>query len=333
MAIEITDDGATILYNDTASTRKISFNKSTVSVSSNSDRNTIFLQDDRQIREFNFSDVTIPAGLADADAVRDAIEDMFDTGGIALSDLMLAIPRGQIEGVTGVTQFGRNADVDTATTPEDIWDAGGVWVPPTTDRIHDIVSDDGDDISGGAGARTLRVFGLDANFDLQQEDIIMNALVNVPTVNTYTRIFKLQVLTAGASETNEGIITATAQTDATVTAQINPLNGQTQMAIYTVPNGKKAYVTHAFCSFNRSAAGTEQATVELDAVINIDTATKARMKTAVFGLSVNGSSMKDLKNEPYIEILGKTDLIMRATDVSANNSDISAGFDLILVDD
>ena len=41
------------------------------------------------------------------------------------------VARGDDELYYTVNKFGRNSDIDTATDPEDIWDGGGLWVPPT----------------------------------------------------------------------------------------------------------------------------------------------------------------------------------------------------------
>ena len=47
--------------------------------------------------------------------------------------------------ITYINKFGFNSDVDAASDPEDSWDGGGLWVPPTEARTHNIASTDGDD--------------------------------------------------------------------------------------------------------------------------------------------------------------------------------------------
>jgi hypothetical protein len=169
---------------------------------------------------------------------------------------------GHISGYRTVNKFGRANNVDAA--PTDIWDMANtvqdeaLWVAPTQARIHDIVStdagDDGD--PAGVGARTLRVFGL-TDWDTAEvsEDIVLNGTTNVPTVNAYVIIHRMMVLTKGATSVNVGNITATAQTDGTVTAEIYAGQGQTQMAIYGIPSTQAAYMTAYWASLNKGTEG------------------------------------------------------------------------------
>jgi hypothetical protein len=62
-----------------------------------------------------------------------------------LSDYNVLIPLGLAPGLSHVNKFGRNPAISTATTPEDIWDVGGLWVPPVAAVIHNIASTDVDD--------------------------------------------------------------------------------------------------------------------------------------------------------------------------------------------
>ena len=50
------------------------------------------------------------------------------------------ISLGLVPGVSHINKFGRNSLIDAATVPEDIWDVGGVYVPPTAPRIHNLRS-------------------------------------------------------------------------------------------------------------------------------------------------------------------------------------------------
>ncbi len=243
------------------------------------------------------------------------------------ADFRTDIARGNISGTSFVNKYGRNSDIDTATDPEDIWDGGGLWVPPTTARTHDIASTSANDIdTTGSGARTIFISGLDANWAEQSETIELDGTNNVPTANTYTRINRMYILTAGSTGVNEGNITATAQTDATVTAQMTAGYGQTFMAIWTVPAGKTAYLTQYYASVEKAAAAEGVAEMTLVAVYNVDTATKATRFKHYFGLDTNATSHVEHTfciPEVYPE---KTDVLMRCNVVSANDFDIGAGF-------
>ena len=75
-------------------------------------------------------------------------------------DFYFSVSEGLTPGYSRLNKFGRNPDIGTATDPEDVWDAGGVWVKPTQARIHDIASTSGNDAAAGSGALTIRVYGL-----------------------------------------------------------------------------------------------------------------------------------------------------------------------------
>jgi len=67
------------------------------------------------------------------------------------SDPLLEIPRGNILGVTSVNKYGRSTNVDNG-VDTDVWDRANavddqdIWVAPTTERIHQIVSSSASDI-------------------------------------------------------------------------------------------------------------------------------------------------------------------------------------------
>lgn len=249
-------------------------------------------------------------------------------------DTKLEIARGNVEGQAGVNKFGANIQVDSGVTA-DVWDGGAtsgvslLWVAPTQARIHDIVSTSANDAAAGIGANTLRVHGL-TDWDTAEvtEDITMNGLTNVPTTNSYVIIHRLEVLTKGATGASVGTITATAQTDNTITAQIRASQGQTQMAIYGVPSTQKAYMGMWYASIARAVGA---AGIHLlfnpepgDEIINF-------LTKHTIGLETTGTSALVI---PYY-IPKKFDgpgIIKIQAQSTINGLDVSAGFDLVLVD-
>ena len=253
---------------------------------------------------------------------------------------LLAIARGNVSGITHINKFGRNPDIDPAASStavnigRTIWDggiAGAVnWLAPTAARIHQIVSTDADDdgAPGGAGARTVRVYGLDANFALQQEDVVLNGTSNVATVKTYTMIYRIIVLTAGATGYNEGAITATADSDGTVTAKITAQNNQTLMAVYQIPAATKGYMYHYYASLHKTGGAAKFADVFL---LSMRDGGVWRIRDAT-DLASDGSTYLE-RNFDVPKVFEAKELIQIVANPSADAQDISAGFDLILVDD
>ena len=263
---------------------------------------------------------------------------------LPVRDATLNISRGLEEGVFHVNKFGR-AEAGIQTTLTDIWDRADaaatqqIWVAPTQARLHDIASsstaDDGTPEGAGAGAQAVRVFGLtDWDTNEVSEDVILNGTGDVATSNSYVIIHRMKVIPVGTTyETNVGIITATAQTDGTVTAQINIGNGQTEMAIYGVPSTQIAYMT----GFDVNAHNTgNPATVmenDFDLVVNENPNINLLVfiKKANVGMIVTGSSAFPKAFNPYLKIEGPAIIKFQAISTLADTEGV-AEYDLILVD-
>ena len=245
---------------------------------------------------------------------------------------MLEAARGNLDTISHINKFGSNKDIDTATTPEDLWGPGGVWVPPTAARIHDIASTSASDTSAGVGIRTLRLTGLDSSWNEVTEDVTMNGTTNVATTGTFWRIYRMSSLTSGSSNVNVGNITATAQTDSTVTAHIEAGNSQTLMAIYTVPAGKTAYMTRAYGTLDRTQAGNALVQMTIRNRIGLDTGDNTLLTKHIISFATDGTSAHSWIYIPYKAFQEKTDIFWRIDSVSANNLQVHGGFDLIIVD-
>ena len=249
--------------------------------------------------------------------------------------LMMAIPHGAFKDVYSVNKFGRTTDADNGVAT-DVWDRANstdgqaIWTAPTAARVHSIVSDSANDTSAGTGMRTLRVSGLTAWDSVNvAEDITLDGTNPVNTVNSYVIIHRMKMLTSGASGPNVGTITATADTDSTVTAQINPGVGQTEMAIYGIPDNQLAYMTNFYASANKGSAALS---VNISLLASVDPASQPAVFVTKHTEGVNTEGSSDITHnfEPYNRFEGPCILKLLA-ESSSNNTDVSAGFDLILV--
>jgi len=73
----------------------------------------------------------------------------------------LQVARGQIDAHKALFKFGINGDVGTSV--ETVWAQGGTYVYPAAATVMKISSSSADDASAGTGARSIAIFGLDAN--------------------------------------------------------------------------------------------------------------------------------------------------------------------------
>lgn len=270
----------------------------------------------------------------------DSIQQNNDKITINIVDPNLNIAEGNVEGIDIVNKFGR-APSGIQTTATDIWDRAtaaplqSVWIKPTQARIHQIVSDSTDDDGApvGLGARTIRVYGLtDWESGEIYEDITLNGTTNVPTVLSYVVIHRMKVLTHGATSVNVGAISATADTDSTVTAQINDGEGQTQMAIYGIPSSQKLMLDDWYGSINKASGANAHATFSL--LINDDpeigTSTGYRTRNTR-GLQSTGNS-SDLWPWPRCLVVNGPAIVKASAQASANDVESSGGFNGVLID-
>ena len=245
------------------------------------------------------------------------------------SEYTIRVQRGDFPNQVAINKFGRNEDVDSANV-EDIWDGGGTHVHPTQDRIHDIVSDNSNDSAAGTGARTIEISGISGGV-LTQETVSTHATdgtIAVQTVNAYQMIHRKEVLTVGSNGSNVGTITATAQTDGTITAQINPGNSQTRMAIVKIEDAKEGFMKFFYGSLLRDSPTGATAILEVwqkKDVANAPWISKHQ------GTITTGQSAE---HHPFgvEKAFAAGSWVKMTANVDANDCDVIAGFDMIGID-
>lgn len=252
-------------------------------------------------------------------------------------DFSLETARGTLNRYTSINKFGRSTNVDAVDT--DIWDGANptddvaTWIPPTQARVHAITSTSGSDADEGIGANTIRVWGLPSWSESEIfEDIILDGITIVNTTNSYVIIHRMSVLSSGASGPNVGTIKATAVTDGTVTAQINIGQGQTQMTIFGIPSNQTAYMNNIYCSLLKSNIG---ASAQTDIALKFASFPTSQLNVFLTqhttALMSTGTSSYIHPFEPPKIFVGPGILKITALGSTAN-LDVSAGFDITLVD-
>jgi hypothetical protein len=242
-------------------------------------------------------------------------------------DAEFDIAAGRMQGVEIVNKFGRNPDIDSATVPEDIWENGGAYTGfnAVAAEVCEIFSSSASDAAAGVGARTIRIIGLDADYNVQSETITLNGVTPVDSVNSYIRVHTASIQASGSSIFNVGNITVRQKvTTANIFLFMLPSTNQTNNSGYTVPAGKTAYMRKIHAAIRGGATAT------LDGAIWARAFGMVPRLRRPFTVSVN----QDVKDVIYggLVFTEKTDLILRITFSSANNVDSTGGYDLILVD-
>lgn len=234
---------------------------------------------------------------------------------------------GRVQGNYIISGFGRNGDVDAA---EDIWNGGGDYTgfPTTTAEEFQVFSSDVNDTSAGTGARTVRVFYLDSNYEMFDSsgnylyfDATLNGTTAVNTGVTGTRVWKAEVQSSGSGQTNAGDITIRWRTTTAVIFAVMPAGfAETQLSNFTVPAGYTGYLKRYQGSMSDNTANTGQMAIKYRA-----DGTNTFRLTRGFAISTTKDGGPALLYGG-IKYSAKTDLVFRATSVTNANAIINVNF-------
>lgn len=247
----------------------------------------------------------------------------------------LAIAEGNITGKSFIHKFGAALDFDIGDGFVTVWDGakdGVVWEKmnytySTTADIDSLSSSDNGD------TQDIEIHGLDTDYDVVIQTITLTGQTPTSLSTNLIRIYRLKNIgnTNNAGQifcyVSGGTVTAgVPQTAADIRAIIQSGNNQTLMALYTIPNNKTGYMRDWYAS-TAGAKRDSQHSVEL----------RARPFGQVFQLKhlsnviVTGTSyIQHFYEEPEI-FTAKTDIEMRM-DTDTNIAGVSAGFNIVLVD-
>jgi hypothetical protein len=253
-----------------------------------------------------------------------SVEEFDATAGQVPPDV--AVSLGYIPNMTTVNKYGRTTNADSG-VQTDIWDRANAthnqatWVAPTAARIHAIVSSNAE--TGGATA--VKIYGLTSwTTDEVSETVALTGTTPVNTVNSYVIIHRMVVTACGANGPNIGYITATAAVDGTITAQIEPLVGQTRMVIYGIPSTKTLCVQSFYLSIQRAQA-TAASNITMLQTVDVTVNPNVWLQNRTIGLNTTGTSSYQRPVFPALAVPGPV-ILKIAVDTNANDCDVSAGF-------
>ena len=239
----------------------------------------------------------------------------------------LQVARGQVAFHETQFKFGFNPDIDDSL--ETIWAEGGLYSYLSAASVLKISSSSTDDTSAGTGARTITISGLDANYDEISESVTLNGQTAVNTTQSFLRVFRIIVSTAGSGGQNAGVIyagtgTVTSGVPANKYGTIAVGDNQTLMCFWTVPRGYTAFLYQIDISMNTEVAN-KFGTVSL----------VARPNGGVFNVKDKFALSQDIIHQEFrhpVKFEEKTDLEVRAIASSSNaNLAVSAGLDIVYI--
>lgn len=165
---------------------------------------------------------------------------------VCSQDYLQALAEGDIANHSPFEKYGKCV---VSNALMDVWEQNSVYAFPAAATQLDVVSTDNvNDKAGGTGALKVKINGLNgANADTTEE-VTLNGTTIVTTTASFRRINKMWVSAAGTGGAAVGTITAKITGGATVYAQISPTFTMSRQAIYSVPDGKKIFITSMTCT-------------------------------------------------------------------------------------
>ena len=149
----------------------------------------------------------------------------------------LQVARGHITGHTAIFRTAYSANVSSAGTYA-LWPRASTYTFPPSASVMKLSSATAGDIG-----QVILVQGLDANYDVQTETIVLDGQTPVNSVNSYLRINGLVVLTDGPTgPIYFGTGNVTAGVPQNVYGFIASGDNNMLAAVYTVPRGYTLYI-------------------------------------------------------------------------------------------
>jgi hypothetical protein len=245
----------------------------------------------------------------------------------------LRVARGEAE-TSYINKFGHNEEIDTNTTPEDVWSHGGVYTFTADGGAPYFIS--------SSNALDTQVIALQCltedasgNWNVENVTVTLQGLTKVPIafpsgddpVRFYrgfnvngtdlvgdVHIYEDDTLTAGVPDT-----------DSKVRGGIRAGDNQTEMCIYTVPSGFIGYFMQGYVSLS---SGVRSASMEFTYSIRVHGGVFRVTGRTSLDSAGSGSWQYEYAVPPPLP--AKTDVKITVVNVTANDMGAVGGFDIEL---
>ncbi len=251
-------------------------------------------------------------------------------------DFLIEVAKGNISGHSLVQKFGRNPAVGTSFVPVSI---SGLYNTPqpaaaTTLRVK---AGNANDTAAGSGARSVTLQGLDETGTLVEETLATaGASASTATSATYMRLFRVWVATSGTYATQSSgshaadivIENGAGGTDWLTISFTGFPRSQSEVAAYSVPLGKTVYLLDINITSDSSRV-FDYIFFKRENILDAAAPYQA-MRIQTEGIGLAGDFKREFRDPVKFDAL--TDIGIMA-EVGASTGDISAEFNLLVVDD
>ena len=249
-----------------------------------------------------------------------------------VTDKFIDMVAGKSTGCSTQRKFGSNGDVGNGDY-EVVCQLGTSFNGFLTSSIEvRVKAGDADDDVAGAGAREITVVGLDENaFEVTESLDPAGASGGPLSTTTFTRVNRAFVSSAGTyNDANVGAVVI--QTKGGVDlVQIAAEEGQSEVAFWTVPSGKTAYLKRVIIS--SESGSTDEANFKLYQRRSYRDATAPVKSKRIVSRFVGVSGFRDLQFDVPIDFPAETDIWMEAIDAGVGTIAVSVEMHFIILDD
>lgn len=249
---------------------------------------------------------------------------------LVTSNFDFEVSRGIFSDIKNLFKFGKTPMLTNTQegNETDFWNGSGDYpgFPVGINEQVTVVSTNLNDTALGTGARTIEIFGLDENGLEQNETLTLNGLLPVTSVNTYSRIFRGIVRSAGTLGGNVGVISCIHLTTvANVFFNIEEGANQTEVAAYTIPADKIGILRDVDISIARGNGSQGGA----DCTLRIRENGEVFRTADNYNLSTGSGIMRNYTGGLILKPL--TDIKLRNEKISDNNTRLTGSFQITLI--
>jgi len=233
---------------------------------------------------------------------------------------------GKVYGVSHISKFGENPDIGITSTPEDLWNQGGVYTYSNTADIDSVSSESPGDIID------VVIEGLDENnLEISQTvtlDGNNRVPIPIPFIIVHRAYCKGEVPNIGTVYIfkNTPLALGVPIDKSTIRGAFTSESRQTEMAIYRVPAGKTGLYYEGFVAVSRGSDGNAEMTLKTRLPGGV-----FRVKRRVAVNSGGSSHWRAIYSIPKV-ITEMTDIKFTCESVSANKTGVSGGFEMLVLD-
>lgn len=253
-------------------------------------------------------------------SLNSTIQQDADTLVVRPLDFNLMVGEGLYQNVAITIKDGLNADIDTASVPEDIWSDGGTYTGfPATPQASEVVSTSVSDTG------TLYYFYM-ATEDDTDYTFASVTLNGTTPVSLGVNIFRCNFAYYESGGTNPNVGNITIRSIATpsiVFVTVPATYGQSYCSAYSVPKGSDVYIDRITASVRGSTSGS------VDGVFYYKSFQGSPRYRFPFEMSFGSFYFDDM--DYNVRIPEQTDIIPRITFASANNLSVKASYRIIKV--